>query len=81
MSKGSEPAFPTPERLVMRGVGHGIRCEGGLTKRELFAAMMVQAAIHCGHDLDDEPRTKHQLIARDAVRMADALIAELEKEK
>jgi len=55
----------------------------GLTKRELFAAMAMQGAMHAlAIQLDefeeDEPVDPNP-IARDAVRMADALLKELAK--
>lgn len=43
------------------------------------SAILVHSAITAGHVLDGEPRNMHQLIARDAVRLADALLTELEK--
>lgn len=47
--------------------------EHGLSKRELFAAMMAQHFILRGFAKDD--------VAQSAVMYADALIAELAKEK
>lgn len=49
---------------------------GGLTKRELFAAMAMQGLLH-GVNHDDWSGT---FIAEQAVFQADALIAELAKE-
>lgn len=46
---------------------------GGLTKRELFAAMALQGLLACPEELDTE------YAAHNAVACADALIAELEK--
>lgn len=51
----------------------------GLTKREYFAAMMVTAAIKTPLELDDPRRTIYGLVVRNAVEMADALLAELER--
>lgn len=61
---------------------------GGLTKRELFAAMamqamvssydMIAAALNVGAKTDVEAK---DVIARGAISYADALIAELEKQK
>lgn len=49
--------------------------EGGLTKREHFAAMAMQGLITLkGSDCQDSDIT-----AKQCVRMADALIAELNK--
>lgn len=55
----------------------------GLTKRELFAAMAMQGAMHAlaiqaDRFEEDEPVDPHP-IARDAVKMADALLKELAK--
>ena len=45
----------------------------GLTKREYFAAMAMQGILACGpHDCNERG------IAHDAIRQADALLAELE---
>jgi len=44
---------------------------GGLSKRELFAAMMAQGIL--ANDLE------YKSVAKEAVDYADALIAELEK--
>lgn len=64
-----EPAFPTATGYV----GH---LDGGLTKRELFAAMAMHSAASLSYfDVNNRP----DLIAEAAVGLADALIAELEK--
>jgi hypothetical protein len=52
-------------------VGDGVSGEPGLTKREYFAAMAMQANA----DNDATPEE----IAFDSVKLADALIAELNK--
>lgn len=54
--------------------------KSGLTKREHFAALAMQGMIneefsHEGHEL-----TKAENVARRAVRCADALIVELNKQ-
>jgi hypothetical protein len=71
---GSAPAFPfTYEARVNQ--------ECGLTKRELFAAMAMQGVM-TGLGMNapkfgpDEP-VDVEVIAIDAVKMADALLAEL----
>lgn len=48
----------------------------GLTKRELFAAMAMQAFCHPGHN-----NLSVNISAQAAVEVADALIAELNKEQ
>lgn len=58
---GNEPAFP------VEGIG------GGLTIRQQFAAMAMQAGITA------DPDRKPEYIANDAVLYSDALIAELNK--
>lgn len=84
MSHASEPAFPGIQKFekyddeLCRYVEYQLPT-GGLTKREYFAAVALQSSIQGGHELDETPRTVHSLIARDAVAIADALLAELEK--
>ena len=73
MSNANTPAFPTS-------------LFSGLTKRELFAAMAMQglisggfyqaAIIAAGNRCDDG---EHEETSSDAVKLADALLAELEK--
>ena len=73
MSKADEPAFPGKRLDNRAGEIHFLP---GLTKREYFAAMAMQGIIQ-------NPGSGSVSligIARDAVRQADALIAELEKE-
>jgi len=50
---------------------------GGLTKRELFAAMALQGVMSA--DLQDQ--LTYQQCSAQAVKAADALIEELNKEK
>jgi len=53
---------------------------GGPNKRELFAAMAMQAFVGKHVTMPDSANYNvHQLRARWAVKQADALIAELEK--
>lgn len=63
MSNADEQAFADP-------------CNSGLTKREYLAAMAMQGL--CANSI---PGGHHQpdIYARDAVQIADALLAELEK--
>jgi hypothetical protein len=51
---------------------------GGLTKREYFAAMAMQGVINLGFKADGN--ADPEFTARDAVKYADALIAELNTE-
>jgi len=73
MTKGYEPAYPTDNASqVGANTWH---FEGGLTKREKFAAMAMQGSI-----TSESSSTKHDVRAHWAVEAADALIAELAKE-
>lgn len=68
---GGDSAFPIVVHLAMDG-----RVEaGGLTKRELFAAMIMQGSVAAESDLE----MSHSDMASDCVRMADALLSELAK--
>lgn len=73
---GNEPAYPWGE--------HGTAL-GGLTKRELIAAMAMQGMDLGPHsyspaDLErKQPEKDAEKVAMAAVRIADALIAELAK--
>ena len=76
MSLSGEPAYPV--QAYYRD--NGALLDGpqpGLTKRELFAAMAMQGfcaipKINC--------TISPEIVARDAARLADALLAELVKE-
>lgn len=72
MSKADEPAFPTA------GIQNNEESlpVGGLTKREYFAAMAMHGIIQN----PGSGSVSISGIARDALRQADALLAELEKE-
>lgn len=64
----------------MSGKVNGHRDVVLLTKRELFAAMALQAELIGNCLVNKESGTAHDL-ASDAVDLADALLAELEKEQ
>jgi len=65
MTNGNDCAYPADSNT---------QTEGGLTKREHFAAMAMQGIVsHCYKDHPD------QRIAESAVMMADALIEVLNK--
>lgn len=68
MSKANEPAFP------IKINNHDLYF--GLTKRELIAAMAMQKMV----DPTNRKEWANQ-VAKIAVDYADALLAELEKEK
>ena len=82
--KGTDPVFPVAED---RKVAADIDWAAGITKRELFAAMAMQAYLtrlqHATTDVGfsegGEPYPPD--VAEWAVRAADALIAELAKER
>jgi hypothetical protein len=88
MTKGNEPAFPVFEESTEFNEFTGQYEDGplypkrGLAKRELFAAMAMQAAISC-KETQSEPHDSMRQHQRDvstyAVGMADALLAELER--
>lgn len=74
ISRATDPAFPVLEQGVS---GQTIMCYEGMTIREYFAAKAIQGltASIGQHDVTDAGELAH-----DAVRIADALIAELAKE-
>ncbi len=86
----NEPAFPTVKSESDPAYDNGtldgrrvsaVWSEGGLTKRELFAVMALQGLASNG-DAMQAMAKKGILewdIVADAVRMADSLLAELEK--
>ena len=71
MTNPNDPAFPEDRESHLPDGG----C--GLSKREYFAAMAMQARV-----IWDEPRNARKLesIAVDSVKLAETLIAELNKE-
>jgi hypothetical protein len=79
MKNGNQLAFPTVDTIHPQT---GERCEPlnvGLTKREYFAGLAMQAtdlelyANSHGHKWAEE-------VAKDSVKMADALLKELENQ-
>ena len=88
MSKGNESAFPEifSEPNNDRDGVIDVYSSGGLTKREYFAAKAMQglSSIQVGPEFLKEIRdtnlTLEGVIAENAVRYADALLAELSKE-
>lgn len=83
---GAQKTVPTlrqhDERNYMQAKAAGIELqpylEGGLTKRELFAAMLMQEIV--GNN-EFSPDRREQECASDAIRYADALLAELAKDQ
>lgn len=51
-----------------------------LSRRDWFAGMAMQEAMNSSLVLNDEPATIYELVARKAVFVADAMLAELDKE-
>lgn len=84
MSNANEPAFPCEvyhrEDGSIDGVQTGSK-QGiaiGLTKRELFAAMAMQGIASIAPNDWDAPESA---VARLSVSLADALLAELDREE
>lgn len=76
--EGNEPAFPIPY-VVDEINGLKIRYEVGLTKREYFAGLAMQGIVE-----GDSARgcfDDRQKVAEVACEFADALLAELSKER
>lgn len=71
MSNANEPAFP--RTAADPEWGNGTESFEGLTKREYFAGVAMQAALAYGGE------DRHQKTAADCVQFADALLAELSK--
>ncbi len=77
-----ESAFPITKLVDdPAGLGHGLLSEPGLTKREYFAGLAMQGLmttvfVSAEAKPDDVPDSVY---AKEAVLMADALIAELSR--
>lgn len=78
MKKRDEPVFPQLE-LKHNHVEAPHNVNGGLTKREYFAAMAMQGII-CG-DPTRRPLAERAHTVRVSIQFADALLAELEKDE
>ena len=77
-NNGDLPAMPVVEETKAEQYNGGTYTTAtaisfGLTKREMFAMAAMQGLL--AHEADSNP----QFIAQDAVIIADALLAELEK--
>lgn len=75
MSKGKEPAYPSNDKT---GMDYTIN-HGGLTKRELFAAMAMQGLCANPETYAAASNASEDEIARWSVQQADALLAALER--
>jgi hypothetical protein len=71
--RSDEHAFP---HLVIQD--SVIRVEGGLTKREYFAAMAMQGLLPVTDKTEPDWGTR---VAEGALNLADGLLAELERSK
>ncbi len=71
MDKRNQSAYP----IAAENFGY---CMGGLTKRALFAAMILQGYISSGRKFT-VISAKETSLEEAAVRAADALLEELEK--
>ena len=77
MSNADEPAYPELRESVDKEApyrGHVFKSDGGLTKRELFTLGAMNGLI--SNSSVSETWIKY---AETAVKLADALIAELER--
>lgn len=89
-TEGLQPAFPMPVEDDRDCHGRLNSGYGGLTKRELFAALAMQGMASvvddrywtktCGITVDEWQASILERDSANAVRMADALLAELAKE-
>lgn len=72
----SDNAFPSTFVYLNKidGISKHQVSEGGLSKRELFAAMAMQGFL-----VGDTTINTHKGLAKEAIKCADALISELEK--
>jgi len=68
---GNEPIHPTEEILADGEIGD---LQGGLTKREYFAALMLQGLVTLSSH-----QQSYESHAKQAITYADALISELNK--
>lgn len=73
MSNANKPAFPFIVQDISKCQAH----DGGLTKRELFAAMAMQGMLASESDHFNYGHIAK--LAEAAVLRADALLAELER--
>lgn len=87
MSQGENAAFPFFGNFLNRDQKKMVVANVGLTKRELFAAMAMQAITNCTAEptyaaalmINAKGQKPGEYIAQLAIQQADALIAELNK--
>jgi hypothetical protein len=81
MNNKDMPAMPQP--IASNGVDfidarEYDPCNGGLTKREHFAGLAMQGLLAGGYCMDD-PQNRLSNVPSEAMALADALLAELDK--
>ena len=75
MSKNADlPAMPQDDAIWCQRIGDCPTLATGLTKREMMA-------MHIAAGLISDPQVKTHQVAVDAVRVADLLLAELDRTK
>lgn len=81
MNLKDKPAFARPHSEFNDGAeGYIFADQEGMTLREYYAGLAMQGMLSM-LTTEDAPYIKLDILARDACRFADALIAELEKEE
>lgn len=75
MKNGDQPAYPVTEETTDR-IDAGIAIYTGLTKREYFAAMAMQALVTRGENYEGWSENH----SKQAIHIADSLLNQLEKE-
>lgn len=85
IKNGDMPAKPTPYMDMVNMSGE-LHCDNaGLTKREQFAAMAMQGMLSNKYvsdfsaEINDDSYDRPNGLANNAVRYADALLAQLEE--
>ena len=74
IKNGDMPAMPQDDAVWCQRIGECPTLATGLTKREMMA-------MHIAAGLISDPQVKTHQVAEDAVRVADLLLAELERTK
>jgi len=77
MENGKQPAFASPGTYNPNNGNHNGDSQVGLTKREYFAGLALQGICMQKYVQRDNDR---EAIAKWSVKMADALLKELEDE-
>ncbi len=81
MKNADMPAMPTVDWDVKSGYAVTITGDTGLTKREMFAMHAIQGLLAANPEWMSSNPMKKRVIANEAVYLADALLAELERTK